>query len=66
MRDIGGKAEDAVEEEFFQTDRPTSFLQRFIEPEEVAAMIAFVCSPVSSTTNGASLRADGGGVRSVI
>ena len=66
MRDIGGKAEDAVEEEFFQTDRPTSFPQRFIEPEEVAAMIAFVCSPVSSATNGASLRADGGVVRSVI
>jgi NAD(P)-dependent dehydrogenase (short-subunit alcohol dehydrogenase family) len=61
-----GKGEDAVEEEFFQTARPTSLLQRFIEPEEVAAMIAFVCSPVSSATNGASLRADGGVVRSVI
>ncbi len=61
-----GKDEDAIEEEFFQTARPTSLLQRFIEPEEVAAMIAFVCSPVSSATNGASLRADGGVVRSVI
>ena len=61
-----GKDEDAIEEEFFQADRPTSLLQRFIEPEEVAAMIAFVCSPVSSATNGASLRADGGVVRSVI
>lgn len=61
-----GKGEDAIEEEFFQTGRPTSLLQRFIEPEEVAAMIAFVCSPVSSATNGASLRADGGVVRSVI
>lgn len=28
-----GKDEDAVEEEFFQTARPTSLLQRFIEPE---------------------------------
>ena len=61
-----GKDEDAIEEEFFQADRPTSLLQRFIEPEEVAAMIVFVCSPVSSATNGASLRADGGVVRSVI
>jgi NAD(P)-dependent dehydrogenase (short-subunit alcohol dehydrogenase family) len=61
-----GKAENSVEEEFFQSDRPSSLLQRFIEPEEVAAMIAFVCSPVSSATNGASLRADGGVVRSVI
>ncbi len=61
-----GKDEDAIEEEFFQTARPTSLLQRFIEPREVAEMIAFVCSPASSATNGASLRADGGVVRSVI
>ena len=61
-----GNAENSIEEEFFQSNRPSSLLQRFIEPEEVAAMIAFVCSPVSSATNGASLRADGGVVRSVI
>ncbi len=61
-----GKDEAAVEEEFFQMARPSSLLQRFIEPEEVAGMIAFVCSPVSSATNGASLRADGGVVRSII
>ena len=66
MAEEQGKDEDALEEEFFQTARPSSLLQRFIEPEEVAAMIAYVCSPVSSATNGASLRADGGVVRSVI
>jgi len=60
------KDEAAVEEEFFQTARPSSLLQRFIDPEEVAAMITFVCSPVSSATNGASLRADGGVVRSIV
>ena len=46
--------------------RPSSLLQRFIEPGEVAEMIAFVCSPASSATNGASLRADGGVVRSIV
>jgi NAD(P)-dependent dehydrogenase (short-subunit alcohol dehydrogenase family) len=61
-----GKDEAAMEEEFFQTARPTSLLQRFIQPEEVAEMITFVCSPASSATNGASLRVDGGVVRSVI
>ncbi len=61
-----GKDEAAVEEEFFRTARPSSLLQRFIEPEEVAEMIAFVCSPVSSATNGTSLRADGGVVRSIV
>jgi len=61
-----GKEEVAVEEEYFQTARPSSLRQRCIEPEEVAAMIAFVCSPVSSASNDASLHADGGVVRSVI
>lgn len=56
----------AVEEEFFQSARPSSLLQRFIEPEEVAELIVFVCSPVSSAINGAALRADGGVVRSIV
>lgn len=34
--------------------------------EEVAALIAYVASPLSSATNGASLRADGGVVRSIV
>jgi NAD(P)-dependent dehydrogenase (short-subunit alcohol dehydrogenase family) len=62
-----GKDEAAMEEEFFQTARPSSLLQRIIEPEEVAEMIAFrLQAPASSATNGASLRADGGVVRSVV
>jgi NAD(P)-dependent dehydrogenase (short-subunit alcohol dehydrogenase family) len=56
----------AVEKEFFRSMRPTSLLKRFAKPEEVAALVAFVCSPVSSATNGAALRADGGVVRSVV
>ncbi len=56
----------AVEDEFFRTMRPTSLLKRFAKPEEVAAMVAFVCSPVSSATNGEALRADGGVVRSIL
>ena len=50
----------AVKDEFFRTMRPSSLLKRFAKPEEVAAMVAFVCSPVSSATNGAALRVDGG------
>ncbi|MGA8620903.1 MAG: SDR family oxidoreductase [Candidatus Sulfotelmatobacter sp.] len=46
--------------------RPTSLLKRFIEPSEVAAFVAFLCSPVSSAINGAALRADGGVVRSIL
>jgi len=46
--------------------RPTSLLRRFETPDEVAAMVAFVCSPLASGTNGAALRVDGGVVRSII
>jgi NAD(P)-dependent dehydrogenase (short-subunit alcohol dehydrogenase family) len=55
-----------VESEFFRRMRPTSLLKRFAKPEEVAAMVAFMCSPLSSATNGAALRADGGVVRSIL
>jgi len=56
----------SVEKEFFRGMRPTSLLQRFATPEEVAALVTFVCSPLSSATNGAALRADGGVVRSIL
>src|SRR5207249_2045570 len=54
------------EAEFFRTVRPSSLLKRFETPEEVAAMVAYVCSPRASATNGAALRADGGVVRSIV
>jgi NAD(P)-dependent dehydrogenase (short-subunit alcohol dehydrogenase family) len=55
-----------VEAEFFRTARPSSLLKRFATPEEVAAMMVYVCSPRASATNGAALRVDGGVVRSIV
>ena len=55
-----------VEREFFRTMRSTSLLKHFAKPEEVAALVTFVCSPLSSATNGAALRVDGGVVRSIV
>lgn len=55
-----------VEQEFFRNMRPSSLLKRFATTDEVAAMVAFVCSPASSATNGAALRVDGGVVRSIV
>ena len=52
------------EKEFFESARPTSLLQRFAKPEEVAPLVAFLCSPLSAATNGAALRVDGGVVKS--
>lgn len=56
----------AMEREFFETARPSSLLKRFATPEEVAAMIVYVCSARASATNGAALRVDGGVVRSIV
>jgi len=52
------------ERQFFKTARPTSLLQRFIEPDEVAAVVAFIASPAASAVNGAAVRAEGGVVLS--
>jgi NAD(P)-dependent dehydrogenase (short-subunit alcohol dehydrogenase family) len=54
-----------VEKEFFATARPSSVIQRFATPDEVAAMIAYVCSAAASATTGAALRVDGGVVRAI-
>jgi NAD(P)-dependent dehydrogenase (short-subunit alcohol dehydrogenase family) len=55
-----------VEADFFRTARPSSLLKRFATPEEVAAMVVYVCSPRASATTGAALRVDGGVVRSIV
>jgi NAD(P)-dependent dehydrogenase (short-subunit alcohol dehydrogenase family) len=56
---------EEVEREFFRGVRPSSLLKRFARVDEVAALVAFVCSPLSSATNGAALRVDGGVVRTI-
>jgi NAD(P)-dependent dehydrogenase (short-subunit alcohol dehydrogenase family) len=56
---------EAIEKEFFRTTRPSSLLQRFATTDEVAVLVTFVASPLSSATNGAALRVEGGVVRSI-
>jgi NAD(P)-dependent dehydrogenase (short-subunit alcohol dehydrogenase family) len=58
--------EASIEADFFRNIRPTSLIKRFAAPEEVAAMVVYVCSPLASATNGAALRVDGGVVRSIV
>ena len=59
-----GKSAKSVEDDFFKTARPTSLIKRFATPQEVAALVTYVASPVSAATTGAALRVDGGVVRS--
>ena len=61
-----GKTEEEMERAFFETARPSSLLRRFETTDEIAALVAFVASPMSSATNGAALRADGGLLRSIL
>ena len=57
---------EQAERDFFSTARPTSLLQRFATPEEVAAFTVFVAGGPASAVNGASLRVDGGVVRAIV
>ncbi len=59
-----GKSVDEIEREFFETSRPSSLIKRFATPEEVASLVTYIASPLSSATTGAALRVDGGVVRS--
>jgi NAD(P)-dependent dehydrogenase (short-subunit alcohol dehydrogenase family) len=59
----GGQPFAEFEKEFFKVHRPSSLLQRFATTEEVANLVVYLSSPLSSATNGAALRVDGGVVR---
>ena len=51
------------EREFFASVRPSSLLWHFATTEEAANLVVCLSSPLSSATNGAARRADGGEVR---
>lgn len=61
-----GKTPELVEKEFFKEARPTSLLQRFASVDEIANLVVYLSSPLSSATNGAALHADGGVVKSIL
>ncbi|WP_038159611.1 SDR family oxidoreductase [Verrucomicrobium sp. BvORR106] len=61
----GGQPFEAFEQEFFEKVRPTSLLKRFETVDEIANVVAFVCSPLASGINGSSVRVEGGLVKAI-
>jgi NAD(P)-dependent dehydrogenase (short-subunit alcohol dehydrogenase family) len=61
-----GKSFDDAARDFFAHARPTSLLNRFITPDEVASTVVYLCSPLAAATTGAAVRVDGGVVRSIL
>ncbi len=60
----GGKPFAEFEKEFFEKVRPTSLIKRFESVDEIAHLVTFIASPLSSATTGAAWRAEGGIVKS--
>ena len=56
---------DAMGRAFVAEHRPTSLIGRLASVEEVANMVAYICSPAASATSGAALRVDGGVLRGI-
>ena len=52
--------------EFVKRHRPTSIIQRLIEPEEIASMVVYLSSEHASATTGGALRVDGGYVDNIV
>jgi 3-oxoacyl-[acyl-carrier protein] reductase len=57
---------EAAEQRFMRENRPTSLIARLIRPEELAAAVTFLCSPLASAVNGESMKVDGGMIRSAV
>lgn len=57
--------ESEAERKFVVQNRPSSLIERLIDPSEIGDVVAFVCSPRASAINGSAVRVDGGIVRNI-
>ncbi|HUB70220.1 MAG TPA: SDR family oxidoreductase [Acidimicrobiales bacterium] len=66
FRTAGDQPLEEFERAYFPVNQPNSLLKRFAEASEVANLITYLCSPASSATRGATLRVEGGIIRTSI
>jgi len=63
---MGKSADDPkAQRDFIDRGRPSSIIKRLASPQEIAAVVAFLCSREASAITGAPVRADGGVVMSI-
>ena len=62
--ELGTSFDEAVES-FLDEERPFMELKRRGEPEEAAAVVAFLCSDLASFVNGSNYRVDSGSVATI-
>jgi NAD(P)-dependent dehydrogenase (short-subunit alcohol dehydrogenase family) len=64
LADQKGAPLDTIVDNYFKSDEPTSLIQRFVQPDEVARMIVTISA--STASNGAAHRIEGGIVRNIL
>jgi NAD(P)-dependent dehydrogenase (short-subunit alcohol dehydrogenase family) len=66
FKSMGASADDPkAERDFMAASRPSSIIKRLATPQEVADVVAFLCSREASAITGSPVRADGGVVMSI-
>lgn len=58
-----GRPTDDIVADYFRKEEPTSLIQRFIRPEEVARLVVFISA--QNAMNGGAYRVEGGIIRSI-
>ncbi|WP_170378463.1 MULTISPECIES: SDR family NAD(P)-dependent oxidoreductase [Ruegeria] len=64
LADQKGEPLDTIVDNYFKSDEPTSLIQRFVQPDEVARMIVTISA--STASNGSAHRIEGGIVRNIL
>ena len=57
---------EEAQAEFIKRHRPTSLIERLIEPEEIANLVVYLSSDHASATTGGAIRVDGGFVDNIV